>query len=131
MSAMNRLAVEDDCLIITEEECEDNIRVVMYLIKKNGETCFPAKGGVFVLNPQDSLHIDAVRVRVGTLQSKLGKMKVPFKVVLMTGFTNYSVSAVANKKRRNEAIHFALKFLMKLFLTFRQCLLLAFPLLIF
>ena len=93
-SAMNRLAVEGDHLVITEEEREDNIRVVMYLIEKNGKTFVPAKGGCFVLNPQDTDHVDAVKSKMKNLQTKLNKMKVPFKVVQMTGITNFPVDAV-------------------------------------
>ncbi len=93
MFAMNRLAVENDKLMITEEEREDNIRVIMYLIEKNKQTFVPAKGGCFVLNPQDSLQLNAVKARMGFFKQTLDKMKVPFKVVQMTGITNFPVDA--------------------------------------
>ena len=91
--AMNRLAVENDKLMITEEEREDNIRVIMYLIEKNSQTFVPSKGGCFVLNPQDSAQVAAVKLKMEQLKNKLEKNKVPFKVVQMTGITNFPVDA--------------------------------------
>ena len=85
---------------------DDNLRVIIYLIKKKGQWFCPPHGGTLVFNPQEQGHLNAVNEKMEENKKKMRKLQKPYKVLQMSGVTTMAVTAVGGAQTSFKGLYF-------------------------